>query len=206
MSSADNVLKVPCGCLSEPVRLDCLNWPGAFPYKPAVRFRIGHDGSAILLRYEVDEKTVRALASVPGQQVYEDSCVEFFFQPDPADPHYYNFEWNAAGILYLAWRTGREDPEAAPAKVLPLVETAASEGPAPFGEHPAKGPWTLDIRIPVGALWHNPGLDLHGLRAKANFYKCGDGLSVPHYVSWAPVHTAKPDYHRPDYFGTLEFE
>ena len=40
---------------------------------------------------------------------------------------------------------------------------------------------------------------------KANFYKCGDKLSVPHYLSWNPVTTEKPDFHRPEYFGLLEF-
>lgn len=206
MSSAENILAVPFGRLSDPVRLEMLNWPEAFPYKPEVSLRIGHDGEAILLRYTVEERSVRALASVPGQQVYKDSCVEFFLQPDPADPHYYNFEWNAAGILYLARRTGRADPEEASADVLKLVEARASEGQAPFAERLAAGPWTLDIRIPVQALWHNPGLVLRGLRARANFYKCGDALAVPHYVTWAPVHTEKPDYHRPEYFGELVFE
>jgi hypothetical protein len=47
---------------------------------------------------------------------------------------------------------------------------------------------------------------LSGLRAKANFYKCGDGLTVPHFVTWAPISTEKPDYHRPEFFDWLEFE
>ena len=68
------------------------------------------------------------------------------------------------------------------------------------------GPWGLDLLIPAAALWHNPGLDFKGLHARGNFYKCGDGLKVPHYVTWAPIATEKPDYHRPEFFGELFFE
>ena len=199
------MLKVPFGRLSEPQRLDCLNWP-AWPYKPSVEFRIGHDADGIHLEYTVDEKGIRALQGIPGGYVYEDSCVEFFFQPSADDPHYYNFEWNAIGVMYLAWRTGRQDPENAPAEVLAAVKTKASCGSVPFAERPAKGPWTLKVDIPLKALWHNNLKSLHGVRAKANFYKCGDGLSEPHFVTWAPISTEKPDYHRPEYFDWLEFE
>jgi hypothetical protein len=44
-----------------------------------------------------------------------------------------------------------------------------------------------------------------GLRARGNFYKCGDKLPVPHYLSWAPIATPRPDFHRPEYFDTLMF-
>lgn len=198
------MLKVPFGKLSAPQRLDCLNWP-AWPYKPAVSFRIGYDASAIHLEYTVDEQTVRALQDTPGGFVYEDSCVEFFFQPDPADPHYYNFEWNAAGVMYLAWRTGRQDPENAPAEVLAAVHAESSLGSAAFAERPAEGPWTLRVDIPFKALWHNNIESLVGAHARANFYKCGDGLAVPHFVTWAPITTEKPDYHRPEFFADLQF-
>ena len=206
------MLKVPFGRLSEPQRLDCLNWP-AWPYKPSVEFRIGLFEDGLRLEWKVDEQSIRALQGTPGGEVYEDSCVEFFFQPNPDDPHYYNFEWNAIGNLYLAWRTGRHDPEKAPAEVLALVHTEASCGVTPFAERPADGPWTLKVHIPLEALWHSlgdaaghpsPG-GLRGHRAKANFYKCGDGLSVPHFVTWAPIATEKPDYHRPEFFDYLEF-
>ncbi|MCK7536290.1 MAG: carbohydrate-binding family 9-like protein [Marinilabiliales bacterium] len=45
---------------------------------------------------------------------------------------------------------------------------------------------------------------LAGKSFRANFYKCGDKLSNPHFVTWNPVGTEKPDYHRPEYFGISE--
>jgi hypothetical protein len=31
-------------------------------------------------------------------------------------------------------------------------------------------------------------------------------LPTPHFVTWNPVGTTQPDYHRPEYFGKIEFE
>ena len=199
------MLKVPFGELSEPQRLDCLNWP-AWPYKPSVEFRIGLFKDGLRLEWKVDEQSIRALQGTPGGEVYEDSCVEFFFKPSADDPHYYNFEWNAIGNLCVSWRTGRFDPEPAPTSVYELVRAEASCGMLPFDERQAKGPWTLKVFIPLKALWKSGLKSLRGLQARANFYKCGDGLAVPHFVTWAPIATEKPDYHRPEYFDWLEFE
>ena len=35
--------------------------------------------------------------------------------------------------------------------------------------------------------------------------KCGDDLTVPHFLSWNPIKTEKPDFHRPEFFGTVKF-
>ena len=199
------MLKVPFGRLSEPQRLDCLNWP-AWPYKPSVEFRIGLFEDGLRLEWKVDEQSIRALQGTPGGEVYEDSCVEFFFQPSADDPHYYNFEWNAIGNLCVSWRTGRFDAEPAPAGVYDLVRAEASCGAVPFAERPADGPWTLKVCIPTEALWKSGLKSLHGLKARGNFYKCGDGLTVPHFVTWAPIATEKPDYHRPEFFKEIVFE
>ena len=59
------MLKVPFGRMSEPQRLDCLNWPAEWPYKPTVEFSIGYDDSGIRLDYSVDEQTIRALQGTP---------------------------------------------------------------------------------------------------------------------------------------------
>ena len=45
-----------------------------------------------------------------------------------------------------------------------------------------------------------------GKEITANFYKCGDDLTVPHFVSWNPIKTEKPDFHRPEFFGKLKFK
>ena len=50
------------------------------------------------------------------------------------------------------------------------------------------------------------GIDKHHIPTslKANFYKCGDLTAHTHFLSWSPIDAPKPDFHRPDFFGTLE--
>ena len=45
-----------------------------------------------------------------------------------------------------------------------------------------------------------------GKEIRANFYKCGDELDKPHYLSWNPINLEKPNFHCPEFFGTLFFE
>lgn len=42
-------------------------------------------------------------------------------------------------------------------------------------------------------------------KCRVNFYKCGDELTQPHYLSWKNIVAPKPDFHRPDFFGAAEF-
>ena len=38
-----------------------------------------------------------------------------------------------------------------------------------------------------------------------NFFKCGDLTEQAHYLSWNPVTSEQPDFHRPQDFGLLRF-
>ncbi|MBR5570284.1 MAG: hypothetical protein IKW10_05250 [Oscillospiraceae bacterium] len=38
---------------------------------------------------------------------------------------------------------------------------------------------------------------------RANCYKCGDLTPKPHYLSWNPVTSPNPDFHRPQDFGLM---
>ncbi|MDE6137165.1 MAG: hypothetical protein K2F97_06800, partial [Muribaculaceae bacterium] len=38
---------------------------------------------------------------------------------------------------------------------------------------------------------------------RGNFYKCASATSQPHYLSWNPIDTPEPDFHRPEFFGKL---
>lgn len=183
-------------------RLDCLNWAEDYPYKPGVSFRIFHNDEFLFLEYDVREKCTAALEVTDGKDVYRDSCVEFFVQPE-GDGHYYNFEWNAIGTLCLSRRTGRLDPGDAPAEVLESVYRVSTYDRRPFEEIKGDNRWVLRIAIPVRALFGGELSTWHGARLRGNFYKCGDALSTPHYVTWAPISTPTPDYHRPEFFQPI---
>jgi hypothetical protein len=79
-------------------------------------------------------------------------------------------------------------------------------GTKPFPERRGQQEWSLTVAIPVSVfIWHTVE-NLEGREFGANFYKCGDGLTQPHYLSWNPVLSAEPDFHRPESFGIIGFE
>ncbi len=45
-----------------------------------------------------------------------------------------------------------------------------------------------------------------GVTWKANFYKCADKTSYPHWLTWNPVDHPSPNFHLPQYFGAIVFE
>jgi hypothetical protein len=47
---------------------------------------------------------------------------------------------------------------------------------------------------------------LKNIKCKANFYKCGDELSQPHYLSWNNIKSGKPNFHLPEFFGEINFK
>jgi hypothetical protein len=61
------------------------------------------------------------------------------------------------------------------------------------------GAWWLEMEVPFALL----GAEGTPNTLRANLYKCGDLLRTPHYLSWSPIEAAKPDFHRPEQFGTL---
>ena len=185
--------------------IDTLNWPEEYPYRPEVSFRIFHNDAYLFIEYDVREKCTAALETVDGNDVYKDSCVEFFILPE-GSAHYYNFEWNAIGTLCMSRRTGRHDPVHATKDVLSSVLTVSTYGRKAFSEVLGDNVWQLRVAIPCSALFGDSLKSRKGAQFKANFYKCGDALSTPHYVSWAPVETPSPDYHRPEFFRPVVCE
>jgi hypothetical protein len=65
--------------------------------------------------------------------------------------------------------------------------------------------WELIIALPVNVFCFHSFSSLKGVKGKANFYKCGDALPVPHYLAWSNIESEKPDFHLPQFFGTLLF-
>ena len=84
------------------------------------------------------------------------------------------------------------------------IKRYASAGNKPFREMEGLFSWELLVAIPFDLV----GLDGEHLpeAVAANFYKCADGSSLPHYLSWSPIPVEKPDFHRPEYFGELRFK
>lgn len=180
-----------------------LNWSD-WPYRPVVTFRIAHTGDAILLNYAVSEEAVRAVASEDNGRVWEDSCVEFFASPDD-DGIYYNLECNCAGQLLIGGGEGRNGRSHAPRQILDGVDRWASLGRVPFGTRAGQQTWQVALTVPVATFFMHDVTSLDGRRMRANFYKCGDLLPRPHFLSWSAIGLPRPDFHCPAFFGMLRF-
>ena len=183
--------------------IGCVNWPEKFPYAPEVRFGIGHTGSEILLRYEVHEKATMALVTTDNGAVWQDSCVEFFIAFD--ETGYYNFEFNAIGTKLLSFRKERERFTRATAEVMQSITTFPSLGKSPITLREGDIRWSLEAVISLPAFFRHDIADLTGTIARANFYKCGDALPAPHFLSWMPIDNPTPDFHLERFFGGAVF-
>ena len=180
------------------------NWVDVEDIK--VSFNIAHDGTNIYLSYHVEEPQVRAVNTEFNSPVWEDSCVEFFFSPAGNQLYYYNFEFNAIGALLCGYGKDRHQREHLPESVLTQVETIPSLGKEPIGRIWGRTNWDLHVKIPKEVLVFSKIENLSGLKAKGNFYKCGDKLEKPHYLSWEPVRSPDPNFHLPEHFGPLSFQ
>jgi hypothetical protein len=190
--------------LNEKHAIEEINWDD-FSYKPDVEFAIGYTENEILLKYYVTEEHFKAEKTVSNQMVCEDSCVEFFVSP-AGDGIYYNIEFNGISTCLLGAGTARENNTKADPEIISKIRRKSSLGNDPLTAREGKISWTITIAIPPEIFFHHKIQKLEGRTFRANFYKCGDKLSVPHYVTWNPVGTSKPDFHQPDYFGMLEFK
>ena len=83
----------------------CCNWP-EFSAQCEAGVELSHSSDMLHIHYMVDEAAVVARCTADGQHVWEDSCVEFFFDPE-GKGEYYNLECSCTGWIYLCKGTGR---------------------------------------------------------------------------------------------------
>jgi hypothetical protein len=178
------------------------NWVEA-PHVSA-GFSLRHDGSSIYIYYQVEEPQVRAVNTNFNSPVWEDSCVEFFLAFE-GDDGYYNFEINAIGTVLGAFGKDRNKRLHLPDSFLSRIETFPSLGKDPIESLDERTKWEMQLEIPIATFHFSKIENLSGVDAHANFYKCGDKLKQPHFLSWKPVLCSKPDFHTPRYFGQLSF-
>jgi hypothetical protein len=184
-------------------KIDTINWEG-YDYKPDVAISIAYSDTEILLKYYITESYFKAEKTETNQMVCEDSCVEFFVSPAD-DGIYYNMEFNAIGTCLLGAGRDRASSKRVDPGIVSKIRRLSTVGTEPFSEKKGEYSWAITIAIPFEVFFRHQIKELRGRKFRANFYKCGDKLTVPHYVTWNPVGTEKPDYHQPEYFGLLKF-
>ncbi|THU32449.1 hypothetical protein FAM09_27025 [Niastella caeni] len=191
------------GILDKAPRQQLVYVPWAdFPYRPEVLFSIAHGCDAVFIKYFVKEKTVRAVNNTLNSPVYKDSCVEFFigFGNEPA---YYNFEFNCIGTHLIGYGANNTDRTLLPNEISQQVkyksELTNDQNQETIG-------WELTLLIPVSVFYFHNIQSINGRQCVANFYKCGDELPEPHFVTWSNIQWPQPNFHLRQFFGTLVFE
>ncbi len=167
-------------------------------------FGIAYDPQNIYLRFNVQESNTKAVYRNFNDPVNDDSCVEFFVSFEKG--YYYNLEFNCIGTILGAYGSGREDRVLLDSDLLASIQTVPSLGTGKILIEDRDTRWTLDVKIPL-SIFKFSGMDtFKNKTAFCNFYKCGDKQVIEHYLSWLPIKAEKPDFHRPEYFGELNFE
>ena len=170
------------------------------PESNAAIFAVENDGiHAVLWSFEENPLCSCTKRDDP---VYTDSCLEVFLMPVEGDERYINFEVNKNGVYLSEIGTCRHDRVFIKSltDLEPIIKTVV------ITEN-GKTAWGYEITIPENLISVLYGIDYHVGEAtvKGNFYKCAELSDNPHFGTFFPVKTEKPDFHRPEFFGNIEF-
>ncbi len=159
-----------------------------------------YDADYLYVHQRAWETEIRATRTGYLQRVCEDSCMEFFFAPKAGDERYFNVEINPNGCVHLGFGFGRN-------RSVQVVPKNMEEQLAVCAERCERG-WELYYRIPVSLvqIFFPEVRWAKGTQVRANAFKCGDCTAHPHFLSWNPVTSETPDFHRFCDFGILEFD
>jgi len=177
---------------------------------PQVRAKLAYDDTALYVIFHVEDQFVLAKSKNYQDEVFWDSCVEFFFTPG-MDPllGYFNLEVNCGGTALFHHQKGRRIEDTSVSQVdFKRVQIAHTLPQIVEPEIKEPVNWVVEYRLPYDTLiaYAQVEVPTSGTNWRANFYKCADGSSHPHWLSWSSIHTSKPDFHRPEYFGQLVFK
>lgn len=174
--------------------IDQINWSELYPAAPETMFVLVHTDDMLYVRFEVKGEVPLATKTNDLELVNEDACVEIFVA-DADNTHYWNFEFNAAGVCNASHRKERKvDVVRLNAEQLQSIKR--------FPVQLCAAHWSLLVGIPFALI----DFDIARERARrANLYKCGDKTSLKHYASWNPIDAPAPAFHLPEFFGEVQF-
>lgn len=159
----------------------------------------------LYLRFLCEDRHIFAQFTEFNEMVSEDSCVEFFFAPDPDDPTaYFNLEINCCGNILFGWGHNRYDLVRAPVDFIETIEVKHSVPGPKKEESPEDRRWKIEAVVSLESLRNikpfpkpKPGMLWRG-----NFYRCGGKTDVQ-FACWSPIDLPTPEYHCPQFFGEL---
>ena len=183
------------------------NKPDHFPF---TQVKMAYDDSAVYVIFRVEDRYVKAVQTKNQDPVCTDSCVEFFFIPGGnIEDGYFNLEMNCGGVmLFQHQMTPQSEKVSISDDDIKKIEVAHTLPKIVEPEIEEKTTWVVEYRIPFLILdkYVTSSNPQSNSVWRANFYKCADKTSHPHWLTWAPVYFPSPRFHLPQFFGILEFK
>lgn len=141
------------------------------------------------------EKNPKATYKNFGEDVWKDSCMEFFAAFDNKDPNkYVNCEMNSGGAALMSFGYPGADRSSA-VNITGRIPQYKAEV---FEDY-----WTVEIRLLLEDIRKIFG-DIEfkkGYKFTGNLFKCGDETEYEHYGMWCRSIAVIPQFHQPEYFG-----
>ena len=97
------------------------------------------------------------------------------------------------------------ETERMPLATLATIERYPSLGGENFALRNGETAWSIIEVIPVTTLFNHSIGSWEGKTMRANFYKCGDNLPNPPFLSWNAIDFERPNFHLPEFFGEVTF-
>ena len=174
-----------------------LSESGGAPAQPT-SVRVCHTASALLVRFECEDRDIWSTYTRRDDPLYEEEAVEVFLAIGERDPvHYHELEVSPAGVLFDAIVSNptsrRGDLVTDPRWDCPGVRWGARMPPG-------EARWLVALAIP----WTGIGARGVPRACRANFYRIdrprgGDA----EYSAWSPTLARPADFHKPSRFGRL---
>jgi len=150
----------------------------------------------LYLRFRCNYRTLTIFADSDADgrrdQLWDRDVAEVFLQTDASQPRrYWEFEISPNGMwidLEIS-PEGKRDPRSG------MKSRVVVNGPEKI--------WTAQLALQMHALVNvfDPSAEW-----RANFFRVEGATEPRFYCSWRPTHTAQPNFHVPEAFGTLRFQ
>ena len=191
--------------------LELKNYMGDQPeHFPKTQAKLLYDENNFYVFFRVEDQYIRSIADGTHGNVWQDSCVEFFFTPsEDLSKGYFNLEINCGGTILLHYGNDvmgqRKSLDVSDCKMIELFHSLPNIIESEIADPTT---WFLQYRLPLSMLNKYCSVDQPsaGVKWRANFYKCADKTSHPHWLTWSFIDNPTPNFHLPRCFGILEFE
>jgi len=201
--------------------LEFSNWDSSVHYNTFFKMCFVKE-KGIFLKMRTDETDLRFVNTKRDENIWEDSCMEFFICPFSHREEYLNFEMNPVGAYLCQFGKGREDrvflasltDEAASVKaeISPqgwnlelFISASLTDEAASVKAEISPQVWNLELFISASLISEAFGetFTAGACSIRGNFYKCGDLTSKPHYDSFNKMGTLPPGFHNPECFAQI---